>query len=68
MKAWEVVAITRDGEHICEDCLKDPIEETVWADSDNAHELMEEYGIGVVFASDDTADEAVCGRCGGKIL
>lgn len=68
MKAWEVVAITRDGEFVCEDCLKDDDEKAVWLDADNAQELMEDNEIGVVFATDDLADDAVCGRCGGKIL
>ena len=68
MKAWEVVAIVREGEYVCEDCLKDDDEKTVWNDADNASQLMEDKGIGVVFASDDIMGDEVCGRCGEKLI
>ena len=66
MKAWTVVALTRDGEYVCEGCLADDIERAIWDDDPVASKLMEDHQIGVVFASDEYED-ASCGRCGEPI-
>lgn len=59
MKAWEVVAIARDGELVCYDCCSDE-EKAVWNDQN----MNNDAEISVVFASDEGwQDDNCCGRC-----
>ena len=68
MKASDVVAITRDGEYICRDCLSDSVEHAVWGDYGDTEGLMQQYQIGVVFAVDLEAGKTLtCGRCHSEI-
>jgi hypothetical protein len=62
MKAWEVIAVERDGELVCRDCCSDE-EKAVWDDSN----MNNDAEISVVFASDELEEDACCGRCGCKI-
>ncbi len=55
MKAWEVLAITRNGEFVCWDCMT--LEE-----KEVANDETEIDDVGVLFASDVNGPES-CGRC-----
>lgn len=61
MKAWEVVAIARDGELVCRDCCDDA-ERRAWEDKEPGNP-----DITVVFASDEGWQNDCCGRCGNKL-
>ena len=58
MKAWTVLAITKNGEFVGECCLKGKDEHDAFHDKGEPND-----DIGVLFASNAEGDE-VCGRCG----
>jgi hypothetical protein len=58
MKAWEVLAITVDGELVCPDCAEGRDEHRAFVEAVD--------DMAPLFASDATGDET-CGRCGQKI-
>jgi hypothetical protein len=58
LKAWEVIAITVDGEIVCRGCAKDDEKKAFSEPVDD---------IGVVFASDANDDET-CTRCGERLV
>ena len=58
MKAWEVLAITVNGELVCPDCTANKDERLAFC------QAVED--IAPLFASDATGDET-CTRCGEKI-
>ena len=62
MKAWEVLAIIRDGEYVCEDCLKGKDETDSFNDTGDPDE-----GYPPLFASDADGTET-CGRCNKNLL
>ena len=54
MKAWTVLGIIKDGEFVCEHCLKGQDEHDSFNDNGGEHTP--------IFASDADGSE-VCGRC-----
>ncbi len=63
MKAWDVLAIARDGEFVCWDCMT--VQERAYASADDdegAAEWAEDNSVSVLFASDASGPET-CGRC-----
>jgi hypothetical protein len=62
-----IIAITRDNQPVCRDCISDSNEFAVFSDADDAHELMEKFKIGVIRASDLKFGTKVCDRCGSVI-
>jgi len=56
MKAWTVLAIVKDGELICHECLQGKDENEAF------HDKGDHPDIGVLFASNAEGDET-CTRC-----
>jgi hypothetical protein len=62
-----VVAIVRNGQVACRNCIRDTTEDSIWNNDIDADDLIRELKIKLVKASEAKATDT-CGRCGRKIV
>lgn len=62
-----VVAIVRNDQMACRNCIRDTTEDSIWNNDIDAEDLIRELDIKLVKASEAKVTDT-CGRCGHKIV